>query len=354
MKTRVVGFIAVLVVCLIIGTGYVLTVMGRTADRSVGHATDAPTGIASAIAPGPSMTALAPLGAAPQLITLSKAFDESANRLQISSLEPDTPAQPIGPLRCERSYFAGQAGICLKRTFADPFRAVVSVTLFGPDFQPLMMLEEEGIPSRARISSDGALAAYTLFVTGHSYTDARLSTKTMLIDVKQRREIANLEDFTVLKDGHPIAATDFNFWGVTFAANGDTFYATLRTAGVNYLVQGEIKRRTMTVLRDGVECPSLSPDGTRLAFKRLNPDQQTWRLHVLDLRTLLDTPMSETRNVDDQAEWFDNHTLLYEMARTDTYPHTDLMSVPADGSGAPRLLLADAGSPSVVRRTQRA
>ncbi len=48
------------------------------------------------------------------------------------------------------------------------------------------------------------------------------------------------------------------------------------------------------VLRTGVECPSLSPDGTRLAFKKRIAEPSEWRLAVLDLATLQDTLLNES------------------------------------------------------------
>ena len=60
---------------------------------------------------------------------------------------------------------------------------------------------------------------------------------------------------------------DFNFWGVTFAADSDTFYATLSSGGVNYLIVGRVTTRRVQVVRADVECPSLSPDGTHIAYK---------------------------------------------------------------------------------------
>ena len=66
------------------------------------------------------------------------------------------------------------------------------------------------------------------------------------------------------------------------------------------------------MLRTGVECPSLSPDGTRIAFKKRNPGTVvTWGISVLDLATLEDHPLAETRNVDDQVEWLDDQTVIY-------------------------------------------
>ena len=70
------------------------------------------------------------------------------------------------------------------------------------------------------------------------------------------------------KDGQRIDRPDFNFWGVTFARDRTSFYATLATGAQRYLVQGSVLARAMEVLHENVECPSLSPDGRRLAYKR--------------------------------------------------------------------------------------
>jgi len=107
------------------------------------------------------------------------------------------------------------------------------------------------------------------------------------------------------------------------------------------------------VLRRGVECPSLSPDNTRIAFKRLlskgvgGLGPLRWRVSVLDLATLKDKFVADTRNVDDQVEWLDDKTLLY--AVDDGTGPLDTWAVPADGTGKPRLFIPAGDSPTVVR-----
>ena len=63
---------------------------------------------------------------------------------------------------------------------------------------------------------------------------------------------------------------------------------------------------------------------------------------MLDLASGRETPLAETRSVDDQLQWLDDDRLLYS-ADEKTYV------VAADGSGAPRLWLPGADSPVVVR-----
>jgi dipeptidyl aminopeptidase/acylaminoacyl peptidase len=202
----------------------------------------------------------------------------------------------------------------------------------------------DGILSRARVSPDGRYGVATAFVVGHSYADdGEFSTQTTLIDMETGEKLADLEDFTVTRDGRPVRAVDRNFWGVTFAGDGDTFYATMATGNRSWLIEGSVSSRRARTLRENVECPSLSPDGTRIAYKRRVDDGSViWRLHVLDLRTMQDAPVTETRMVDDQAEWLDDDTILYGL-------EGDVWAARADGSGAPRRLLPDALSPAVIR-----
>ena len=181
-------------------------------------------------------------------------------------------------------------------------------------------------------------------MTGHSYADAgQFSTDTTLIDLASGRRIANLEDFVVTRAGRQVTAVDVNFWGITFAEDSDHFYATMATGGKTYLIEGSVSGRSARVLHENVECPSVSPDGTRIAYKRRTGSASTpWRLTVLDLDTTRETPLAETRSVDDQVEWLDDARVLYGVGG-------GVYAVPADGSGAPELYVADADSPAVVR-----
>ena len=288
---------------------------------------------------------------------LVAARGDAQPRLVFRSLDRDTPqtygqiaiaklganaARTLLPLKCERVYFGAGSGICLTRgtAFASGYRARV----FGADLRTRGEVKVDGIPSRARVSPDGRLGAVTVFVTGHSYADnGGFSTTTTLIDLRRARRIAQLESFTVTRGGKRITAPDVNFWGVTFARDHDRFYATLATGGEFYLVEGSVSERTMRTIHTGVECPSLSPDETRVAYKkRVGAGAKSWRLFVLDLKTMRETPLAETRSVDDQVEWLDDHHVLYGLEE-------QIWTVPADGGGEPAEYTPSGDSPTVVR-----
>jgi dipeptidyl aminopeptidase/acylaminoacyl peptidase len=279
----------------------------------------------------------------PWLIALNMRDSADLGKAEFSALAT-VDDRTATNLQCERIYFAADKGICLSREIKF-LSAQTVATLVDTRFQPLSSVRTDGIPSRARISADGRYAAFTVFVFGHSYADSQLSTATLLLDIKQGATIANLEEFKVLQDGRVIESVDFNYWGVTFQKDSNFFYATLRTGGINYLVRGDVRLRTATVIYKGVECPSLSPDETRIAFKKL-VSRNNWRLTVLDLTTFRETPLTETRSVDDQAIWLDNDRVLYGLV--DSAPWMSVMVVPADGTGQPNVFAKGAASPAVV------
>jgi hypothetical protein len=265
----------------------------------------------------------------------------------------DPAAARLAPaLRCERVHMAAGRGVCLaaQRGFVTSYRAV----LFDRDFRTGAVLPLAGAPSRVQVSPDGRLAGTTVFVTGHSYNVGGFSTRTSIVDLESGGwRVEDLESFAVTRDGRPFQSPDFNFWGVTFARDGKTFYATLGTGNETLLGRGDVGARTFEVIAAEVECPSLSPDGTRVAFKHRSggiTSAVSWRLHVLDLASGARHALAETRSVDDQVQWLDDATVLYALpSDRPGAAGTDQWVVPADGSGAPRLLVEGAYSAAVYR-----
>lgn len=340
-------FIALCAVCVLAATGYAVLVAQRGQQQQVQQQ----AAVAADLPASPEQ--LAAIVARPHLTYLFSPTGDQYRRVAIAPLDaPDK--QYLTPLQCQRLYATRDQGLCLGNNYVGGITSSYNAYTFSTAFEPGFTFQQAGIPSRVRLAPSGALGSMTLFVAGHSYADGNFSTATSVVDMRSGETVANLEQFSVLRDGAQIQAPDYNFWGVTFASDGNRFYATLGTAGKTYLVEGDVAARRMRVLREGVECPSLSPDGTRLAFKQLvsSTTTRTWRLAVLDLATLRDQPLaSEPRNVDDQVEWLDDNHLLY--ALPDEGPPATLAThvwvAAVDGSESPRILVRFASSPAVVR-----
>jgi hypothetical protein len=296
----------------------------------------------AALAPNETSTNVSPVAAsdadAPVMVRAVDPKDTRLNGRVFVVDDGKVLARSGTDLTCERVYYAAGTGLCLGVASSG---VEYTATTFDSKLRPLHTFTLTGLPSRARVSHDGRYGAITVFVAGDSYrgASAAFSTRTIIVDMAEAKPIAQLEQFQVTKDGKPFEAIDFNFWGVTFdPTDSNRFYATLGTGDHHYLLEGEVSTRELRVLRDGVECPSLSPDGKQIAFKSRIEGTNTWRIKVLDVATLKDHPVAERRSIDDQVEWLNDDTLAYSNG-------TSVYTVPADGSGEVKLLVRDASSP---------
>lgn len=324
LRHRLVLAVSLSAVLLSAAIGYVII---------AGHRASAPAVAASVVDAGPG----------PRILFRSTDPTSYGRVATVAASDPGG-ARTVSAVSCNRVYAAAGSVICLRPDgpLATYQLAILDSRLGLKDTYPLV-----GVPNRARVAPSGHVLAWTVFVTGDSYNGGKFSTRVGMIDLVTGGTVDTLETWSVFVGGQPYRAADLNFWGVTFA-DDHHFYATMSTSGHRYLIAGDLTARTIRTLASNVECPSLSPDGTRIAFKEAIDDNPSkgWRLTVLNLATLTRTHLAESRSVDDQAAWLGNSTLLYAVKRTTKA--SDIYAVPADGTGTPTLLIPDAESPAAL------
>jgi hypothetical protein len=267
----------------------------------------------------------------PRIMFRSTAPDSKGHLALVAKDDPAGP-RSVSALTCLRVYAAGGTGTCLRQ---DGALTTFQIAILDKNLNVTKAIPLVGVPNRTRVSGDGRLVAWTVFVAGDSYNHGRFSTRAGLIDLESDDMVDSLEFLSVTLDGDPYTAPDLNFWGITFTADDNHFYATMSTAGRRYLVEGDIAAKTVRTIAQNVECPSLSPDGQRIAFKSAidgNP-AKGWRLSVLDLSSGTRTPVAETRSIDDQPAWLDPNTIAYAGPRA--AGDSDNWNVPTDGTGKP-------------------
>lgn len=284
------------------------------------------------------------VAATPHLVFI----DNATHHVALVPLAASDGPRYLTPLQCQRVYFAAGQGLCLSNASIDVLGN--GTYSFDSDFNVSHTYPQVGLPSRVRLAPNGEIGSTTVFVAGDSYNTTGFSTRTMLIDTPDGEVLNDLEDFSTYFGNLPFQSVDFNFWGVTFASDSDQFYATLGSGGKTYLVHGDMAAGRMDVLRENAECPSISPDNTRLVFKdRTNDNPLTWRLAVLDLASMSESWVpGESRSVDDQVEWLDDNHILYAVPGTDANT-SDVWEATLDGSAPPEVFVKGASSPAVVR-----
>ncbi|PPK64523.1 hypothetical protein V5P93_007023 [Actinokineospora auranticolor] len=265
-------------------------------------------------------------------------IDNAGGQNLVSTMDASGNRKP-GSLKCLRVYTAGGTTVCLRLSLPGAYEAAV----FDSTGKQVRTIQLPGTPSRARVSASGKIVSWTVFVTGDSYlAPGGFSTRTGVLDLRTDTFIESLESFSMTIEGVPDKRQNENYWGVTVADDDNTFYATLGSGDKTWLVKGDLKARSMVTVRQSAECPSLSPDQTRVAYKKRGGKLGSWQLFVLDLASGKETLLPDSDGVDDQAAWLDNSTLAYAKVRDG---QATIFESRSDGSGDPRELVVGASSP---------
>jgi hypothetical protein len=337
---------------LAIMTGAAAVVLTAAGAGAV-HLTRTPTQAAATA--GVPTAAHGAFDAVPRVVFRNTAPGDLYGRVAIAALDDPAGPRDVTPAVCDRVDAVPGSASCLRTEAGTD--TTFSASLLDSSWHVTDTWPLPGVPSRTRLSDDGKRVSTTAFVTGHAYATTGFSTATVihaLGGMLGPLDLGNLEEYTLLVDGVPVAPADRNMWGVTFAS-GSTFYATAQSVslGHTWLVHGDTRTRTLTTVAAGVECPSLSPDGTRIAFKSdtVPGPGILWTPAVLDLATGSVTLLAgEKHSIDDQIEWLDDHTILYGLPRTDQPGVTDVWSLAVDPAAVPQVFIPQAWSPAVIRQ----
>lgn len=253
----------------------------------------------------------------------------------------------ITELRCDRVDLNEAGGLCLSATAGA--NGTGRGLVLAPNLNPTTRFGVNK-PSRAAVSPNGNIVAWTGFTFGHSYlVEGEFATTTQLISIEKSIGVDLEDQFKAYRGEERISDIDRNFWGVTFAADNDLFYATVGTStNGEEIVEGRISTGRLDVIAANASCPEVSPDGRTIVAKEQRGDR--FQLIAIDAETGARRDLAETRSVDDQVEWIDNQTILYGVVNpdegTEAQPVLDIYALNTATGEAPRLIVPFADSPA--------
>lgn len=250
-------------------------------------------------------------------------------------------------LSCDRVYRTGGMLSCLsaQRGMNTSYNSLV----YAVGGQLLAQRPLPGEPSRTRVSATG-MVGVTAFITGESYKFVGFSTQTT-IAAPGGTDYGNLQDFDIFIGDEKLTATDRNVWGVSFAKDAETFYATAASGQQTWLMKGSLREKTMRAVLENAECPSLSPDGKLIAYKKRRTDSEVihWDIAVYDPAKKTEKLYPLEAGFDDQLEWLDADTVLFGQPRADAPGDADVYSFDLVPGAVPRMFIEHAFSPSIQR-----
>ena len=267
-RSRRRAFIALLAVCLLLGGGFVAWAAVRDDDGDGGEAVTLGTGAAGPTADGSASTG----DTSRRRGSSSSNVKRDAAYAHMALLPPDGQGRADGhELVCERAHFSAGRGLCLLGKQGVDRDQVRRPGRWTTSFQRrCTSRRSRGILSRARVSPDGRYGATTAFVAGHSYADVgKFSTSTKIIDMASGKELGDLEDFEVTKDGKLVDDVRPQLLGRHVRRGQRPLLRDARhRRNGTWLIEGSVSGRSAHTLHENVECPSLSPDGKRIAYKK--------------------------------------------------------------------------------------
>lgn len=265
---------------------------------------------------------------------------------------------------CDRAHASTDRLVCVRpsNSFAASTRATSEMYSVASDGFRLLGVAASGVPSRARVSPDGVNGVSTVFVSGHSYLEiGQFATSTTVYhQADDGTRLYDLErDFTV-EAGDPALTDDRyqmvggNWWGASFAPDSDEFYVTFGVGASVEILRGSVSERRLTPFYPNASCPSVSPDGRLIVAKRprVGDDGVVIELVAIDVASGDTVVLPESRMVEDQVEWLDDDTIIYAMPHAGQtggpQPAMDLWALDLAPGATPRLFLPYASSPGVI------